>query len=72
MVTDLLADVVIYPDGSVRVIDLDEVSIALRDGLITKDQCITLLNSLSALLNIIYSGGFGEITDYLESFDTEK
>ncbi|HAV00942.1 MAG TPA: DUF402 domain-containing protein [Lachnospiraceae bacterium] len=70
--TDLLADVVIYPDNSVRVIDLDEVGIALKDGLIAKEQCITLLNSLSALLDIIYGGSFGEITDYLESFEQAR
>ena len=70
--TDLLADVVIYPDSSVRVIDLDEVGIALKDGLIAKEQCITLLNSLSALLDIIYGGSFGEITNYLESFEQAR
>ncbi len=67
--TDLLADVVIYPDNSVRVIDLDEVGTALRDELISKEQCITLLNSLSSLLEVIYGGKFCEITEYLESFD---
>ena len=30
--TDLLADVVVFPDGSVRVVDLDEVSEALDQG----------------------------------------
>ncbi len=67
--TDLLADVVIYPDGSVRVIDLDEVGTALSDGLITKEQCIALLNSLSSLLNIIYGGSFDKMQEYLESFE---
>ncbi len=67
--TDLLADVIIYPDSSVRVIDLDEVGTALKDGLITKEQCITLLNSLSSLLDIIYSGRFIEMQEYLEKFE---
>ncbi len=67
--TDLLADVVIYPDGSVRVIDLDEVGTALADELLTKEQCIALLNSLSSLLNIIYGGSFGTMQEYLEGFE---
>ncbi len=67
--TDLLADVVIYPDGSVRVIDLDEVADALKNDLITKDQSVSLLSSLSSLLNIIYQGDpFKKIQDDIESF----
>ncbi|HAG68485.1 MAG TPA: DUF402 domain-containing protein [Lachnospiraceae bacterium] len=66
--TDLLADVVIFPDDSVRVIDLDEVGTALTDGLISTEQCVTLLNSLDRLLNIIYEGGFSELKDNLERF----
>lgn len=67
--TDLLADVVIYPDASVRVIDLDETGQALKDGLITKEQCVGMLNSLSSLLDIIYAGSFPEMQRYLESFE---
>ena len=67
--TDLLADVVIFPDNSVRVIDLDEVGTALSEDLITKEQSITLLNSLSNLLNIIYEGKFPDLQSYLESFE---
>ena len=69
--TDLLADVVIYPDHSVRVVDLDEVGTALKNDLITKEQSISLLDSLSSLLNIIYSGTqFQEIQSYIEKYNS--
>ena len=68
--TDLLADVVIYPDHSVRVVDLDEVGTALKNDLITKEQSISLLDSLSSLLNIIYAKEpFKAIQDYIVKFE---
>ncbi|MCR5735082.1 MAG: DUF402 domain-containing protein [Lachnospiraceae bacterium] len=63
---DLLADVVIYPDKSVRVIDLDEIGQALSSDIITKEQCIRLLSSLDSLLRIIYDGRFSELTAMLD------
>ena len=36
--TDLLADVVVYPDGRVRVVDLDELADAQRDHLIQPEE----------------------------------
>lgn len=36
--TDLLIDVVILPDGKVKVLDLGEAADALRDSLITQDM----------------------------------
>ena len=34
--TDLLADVIIYPDGAVKVVDLAEIADALEGGIITE------------------------------------
>ena len=65
--TDLLADVVVFPDGSVRVVDLDEVSEALDQGLITAEETKLLLTQMDRLLNIIYSGGFSGLTQEIES-----
>ena len=36
--TDLLADVILYPDNRLRVIDLDELSLALSGGLLQKED----------------------------------
>lgn len=54
--TDLLADVIVYPDGFVKVVDLEELSDALEKKLITIPQLQQALYQLSALLDIVYSG----------------
>ena len=52
---DLLADVLIYPDGHVQVTDLDEVADALEQNLITTDQMKSCMRNLNALLKLVYS-----------------
>lgn len=61
IITDLLADVIIYPDGFVQVLDLDELCDAKEKGLITEQQFFLSIKQLGNLLDIIYSG-------HLESF----
>ena len=64
--TDLLADVIVYPDGFVRVVDLDELADAQRDHLITGEQMETSLRHLDKLLGIIYKGAFPKLQRYIE------
>lgn len=52
-VIDLLADVVIYPDGRVKVMDLDELAEALEKNLITQEQLTAGLRQLNYLLTMI-------------------
>ena len=52
-VTDLLADVSIYPSGRFKVVDLDELADAKEQGLITDEQLINCLRQLNNLLSII-------------------
>lgn len=52
-VVDLLADVVIYPDGRVKVMDLDELAEALERGLITQKQLTAGLRQLNYLLTML-------------------
>ncbi len=54
---DLLADVIIYTDGSVKVVDLDEIADALDEGLISQDMAKRCLRNLNSLLYIIYNQG---------------
>ena len=54
--TDLLADVLIYPSGLIKVVDLDELAEALEKKLITSDQLLDSLRKLDALLQLIYDG----------------
>lgn len=63
---DLLADVLVYPDGTVKVVDLDELADALEQNLITQDMLLTSLHQLNNLLQMIYGGKFEELTKYIE------
>ncbi|MBP5385477.1 MAG: DUF402 domain-containing protein [Lachnospiraceae bacterium] len=67
--TDLLADVIIFPDGSVRVVDLDEIADALASGAITSEQAQEALHKLSKLLSVIYRNEFDSIKVNLEQFE---
>ncbi|MBR6302428.1 MAG: DUF402 domain-containing protein [Lachnospiraceae bacterium] len=52
-VTDLLADVILYPSGRMKVVDLDELADAKEQGLITDEQMINCLRQLDNLLSLI-------------------
>lgn len=64
-VTDLLADVIIYPDGRVKVMDLDELAEALEHGLITTELMIACLRRLHNLLSLIDRDKFDRLQDKL-------
>ena len=63
--TDLLADVLVYPDGKVEVVDVGEIADALTDGSLTIEEMIPALRSLDALLTIINSGRFSGIQEMI-------
>lgn len=69
--TDLLVDVIVYPDGFVRVVDLDELADALRDGLITDDEMQLALRRTDKLLSLIYKGAFARLQHYIEERETD-
>lgn len=66
--TDLLADVIIENSGFVRVVDLDELSQAHDEGIISDRLLCTALRRLDKLLKIIYSGEFKEYIARLDSY----
>jgi hypothetical protein len=66
-VTDLLADVIIYPSGRMKVMDLDELADALEQGLITQEQTAMCMRRLDALLSLIDRDKFDTICEYLDS-----
>lgn len=66
--SDLLIDVVIFPDGTVRVVDLDEAADALEQGLITADMLAQALRSTDKLLSFIHQGKFSELTDCMLNY----
>ena len=66
-VTDLLADVIIYPEGTVKVVDLDELAEAMEQELITKEQMAACLRNLDHLLSLIYRDQFHRLQAPLDS-----
>lgn len=69
VVTDLLADILIYPDGFVKVVDVDEIADAFENGRISTQQLATSLRTLDRVLSMIYSGEFDKIKAYVERFE---
>ena len=69
--TDLLADVIIYPDGFVRVVDLDELADAQRDHLITPEEMQLALRHLDKLLSLIYKGAWPRLQKYIDDWETK-
>ncbi len=67
IVTDLLADVIISPEGNHKVIDLDELADAYDQSLITASQMTRSLRQLNHLLSIIQNGEFTKLLDKIES-----
>lgn len=63
---DMLADVIVYPDGFVKVVDLDEFEEALEKELLTIEDVEKALKHLNDLLNIIYAGRFDELRSEIE------
>ncbi len=63
---DLLADVIIYPDGTLQVLDLDELADAQERGLITTPQLLAALRKLNHLLTIIQENRLQEYIAFLD------
>lgn len=62
---DLLIDILIYPDGSLKVLDLDELAVAKEQGLLDEELLLTSLRNADSLLQDIYAGKFDT---YLKPF----
>ena len=71
IVTDLLADVVIYPDGFVKVLDVDELARALEKNICPVDLVIKGLKRLDNLLSFIYDDKFDILTNHIERIENK-
>ena len=67
--TDLLTDVVLYPNGQIRVLDLDELAEASVKDMITKDQLHSALVRTDKLLNTMYQKTFDQYTKLIDRYD---
>lgn len=65
--TDLLADVIVYPDGRTKVVDLNELAQAFETGLLTAAQLCSALRQLDHLLTYIYKDKFDQLQAQIES-----
>lgn len=68
VVTDLLADVIVYPDDFVKVVDLDELVSARRSGILSDQMLDAALLRLNRLLEIIYRGDFHALQEPTERY----
>lgn len=68
IVTDLLADVIVYPDGFVKVVDLDELVTARKSGILTEEMLEKSLLRLGCLLKTIYAGDFPALQKPTEEY----
>lgn len=66
---DLLADVIVYPDGFVKVMDLDELVSSLDNGSLPEALLKKCLLRLNSLLQIIYSNNFHDLKKYIEDVE---
>ena len=55
---DLLLDIVLYENGFVKVLDMDELALALEHGLIRESLATLALHTANRLLGLIYDGNF--------------
>ena len=65
--TDLLADVIVYPDGRTKVMDLDELADACERGIISQEQLQQCLRRLDKFLTYIYKDKFDHLQAVLDS-----
>ena len=66
---DLLADVLIYPDGSVQVVDLDEIANLLEANVIDAPTVSKALRILNELLQLIYQGKFKDYQKIINNIE---
>ncbi|BCS81761.1 DUF402 domain-containing protein [Anaerocellum diazotrophicum] len=63
---DLLVDVVVYPDGSYKIMDIDELVMLRRENKISEEMLLDALFKLNFLLNDIYNGfKLDKVEEYL-------
>ena len=64
---DLLIDVLVYPDHQVKVVDLDEFADMVEKNVLSQSLSIKALRRTDHLLQLIYSGSFNTLTDYIDN-----
>lgn len=67
--TDLLADVIVAPDGFVKVVDLDELAEIMEKHALSEQLIALALRRLNHLLTLIYDGEFENLKKHIEKWE---
>ncbi|MGP1433173.1 MAG: DUF402 domain-containing protein [Catonella sp.] len=67
--TDLLIDLIVFPDNSIKILDLDEFAEAIEKNYITKEQEIKALNSFHTLLDYIYNNDYSKLQEPIKELE---
>ena len=63
---DLLIDVIVYPDGQVEVLDMDEFADAMEQGILSVGTIAHAMRATDDLLHTIHAGEFEKYTHYID------
>ena len=66
---DLLADILVYEDNSFRLVDLEEIGLALEKGLLSIEKASKALHLTNELLNIIYHNQFSKYQSIINEIE---
>ena len=69
---DLLIDVLVYPDGHVEVVDMDEFADIMEKGTLSNIVIAKALRTTDSLLKMIYSGHIDELTKYISDIEKKE
>lgn len=68
--TDLLIDIIVEPDGTVHVVDMDELGDYIKNGTIEPNTACLALHAADSLLRAISNGEFRQYQNLLNSYHT--
>lgn len=66
---DLLIDVILYPDGKLKVVDTGELADAYRSGFIDAELLCSSLYSTDHILSMIEDGSFEQLKQVIEQYN---
>lgn len=66
---DLILDIIVYEDGTHKIMDLPELSMAIENNRISPNLTSYALQKLDQLLNIIYEQKFFDLVQCINEFE---
>ena len=69
---DLLADILVYENNSFQIVDLEEIGLALEEGMLSVEKASKALHITNELLNIIYHNQFSKYQSIINEIEKNK